>query len=215
VNDVPAIPAQFDRRGEGSPKEGRMSGKTGLENRRTRTDWAERITTAWSDQIEDIFQTGNLIEAAKCELPHGEFLKMVKEELPFSRQVAHRLMAIATNDNIRNVDPGPHLPVAWTILYELTKLTDEQFDAAIASGMIHPKMTRKDAKALRGEPEAKPEVPPMTKCVSAVRRAVKGAMRELAPEEWEGLLRQLRTVIDEIDEQEVEIHGYHAERQSS
>jgi hypothetical protein len=127
-----------------------------LPNGRSREHWAGLITNAWREQLPSIFETGNLLEAAKCELPHGEFLKMVKERLPFSRQVAHRLMVIADSDNLRNVDVHPHLPVAWTILYQLTKLTEEQFDKGIKSGAIHPAMATKEARALRGlEPRKK------------------------------------------------------------
>lgn len=185
-----------------------------LKNRHPRSHWVERISAAWSNQLEDIFQTGNLIEAAKAELPHGEYLKMVKDELPFSRSAASILMQIADNDNLRNGEHIHHLPVSWGTLYELTKLTDEQFDAAITNGMIHPKMTRKDAKALRGEPEPKPEKPPTEKCVASVRRAVMSTLKQIPPEEWKNLLRKLRATIDEIDEQELD-DGHHAARKSA
>ncbi|MBO0733332.1 MAG: hypothetical protein J2P49_03260 [Methylocapsa sp.] len=61
---------------------------------------------------------------------------MIKEELPFTRQTVNKLMAIAESDNLRNDAHVRHLPAAWGTLYELTKLTDEQFDAAIQSGAI-------------------------------------------------------------------------------
>jgi hypothetical protein len=37
------------------------------------------------------------------------------------------------------------LPMAWGALYELTKLPDEAFEKAVASGAINPQMTRDDA----------------------------------------------------------------------
>lgn len=52
-------------------------------------------------------------------------------ELPIGQSMANKLMVIAQNDNVRNDARAQHLPVQWTILYELTKLTDEQFDNGI------------------------------------------------------------------------------------
>jgi hypothetical protein len=82
-------------------------------------------------------------------LKHGEWLKMIKEELPFEGSTARRLIIIANDDKLRDRAHGHNLPVQWRTLYELTKLTDEQFDAAIESGAINPKMERKDVKGLR------------------------------------------------------------------
>jgi hypothetical protein len=70
---------------------------------------------------------------------------MVKEKLPFSRQVAHRLMVVAKNEKLRNGAAPPYLPVAWTILNELTKLREEQFKNGIKSGAIHPAMTLRNS----------------------------------------------------------------------
>ena len=56
-----------------------------------------------------------------------------KGELPFNRKTADKIIAIANNDNPH----GSHLPVQWTTLYALTKLTDEQFDNGIRSGAIN------------------------------------------------------------------------------
>lgn len=123
---------------------------TRLPNVAGREKWVERINAAWRESLPSIFETGNLLESAKAELIRGEWTVMVKEELPFSRMTAHMLMAIALNDNLRNVNHGLHLPVSWRTLYELTKLTDEQFEAGIKSRAINPKMERKDVNELRG-----------------------------------------------------------------
>jgi hypothetical protein len=67
---------------------------------------------------------------------------------------AKRLILISCNDNLREGARAPHLPAAWAILYELTKLSDEQFDNGINSGVINPQMQRKDVNALRGADHA-------------------------------------------------------------
>lgn len=125
-------------------------------NTMSRDKWRARITDAWNKQIIDIFEVGNLLDAAKEELVHGEWGVLVKDELPFDRMTAHRLIGIATDEKLRDVTHVLHLPAHWGTLYELTKLTAEQFDAAIESGAIHPKMKRRDVSAIRGiEPKKK------------------------------------------------------------
>jgi hypothetical protein len=49
--------------------------------------------------------------------------------LPFNQRTADRLIAIACSDNVRNETHVSSLPVAWGTLYELTKLTAEQFES--------------------------------------------------------------------------------------
>jgi hypothetical protein len=131
-------------------------------NMRSVDEWIERISGAWREQLPSIFETGNLLEAAKEELKasgrRGEWLKMVKEQLPFDASTARRLIVIANDGRLRNQAMSPHLPIAWTILHELTQLSDEQFEAGIKSGAINPRMKVKDARALLDrKPKSKPE----------------------------------------------------------
>jgi phage N-6-adenine-methyltransferase len=43
------------------------------------------------------------------------------------------------------------LPLSWRTQYELTKLTDAQWERGLREGIIHPQMERKDLKALTGD----------------------------------------------------------------
>jgi N6-adenosine-specific RNA methylase IME4 len=106
--------------------------------------WAQRITAAWRSTITGILEAGRLIAEAKAALPHGEFLAMLKGELPFKPSTAARLMKIAADTRLSNVAHGPLLPSHWRTLYELTKLPDEALAAKIADGSIHPDMQRRD-----------------------------------------------------------------------
>ena len=49
---------------------------------------------------------------------------------------------------------GNICPIAWTTLYELTVVANKGLDleAAIESGAIHPRMQRKDVRALLPPP---------------------------------------------------------------
>jgi hypothetical protein len=77
---------------------------------------------------------------------------MVQDELPFGPRTAQRLMAIAGDERLTKAPHASLLPQSWMTLYELTRLTDEQFAAAVADGAINPEMRRTEAEALRGGP---------------------------------------------------------------
>jgi Protein of unknown function (DUF3102) len=117
--------------------------------------WVDRIATAWQKQIPSIFEVGNFLEAAKAELKHGQFVEMVKNKLPFSRQTANKLMKIAQFEPFRNDAARRHLPANWTILNHLCLLTEEKFEEGVKNGIINPKMKTRDAKMLRGIEEKK------------------------------------------------------------
>src|ERR1700689_795655 len=106
--------------------------------------WAAQINACWRASFEGILEAGRLLNAAKDALAHGEFQKMLDTELQFRPRTAQRLMAISADERITNATHASHLPTAWTTLYELTTLDDEQFEAGIKTGKINPDMERKD-----------------------------------------------------------------------
>jgi len=61
-----------------------MSGATALMPA-GRAGWAERIGKAWGGALEAVLATGRALIEAKVALPHGEFIEMVKSDLPFDR----------------------------------------------------------------------------------------------------------------------------------
>src|SRR5208337_2429769 len=105
--------------------------------------WAAHITACWRASVKAIFEVGRLLTTAKEALPHGEFLTMVESSLPFGASTAQRLMAIAADTRLSNAAHVQHLPLSWGTLYELTKLSDPQFEAGIRDGVIRPDMERK------------------------------------------------------------------------
>jgi len=117
-----------------------------------RINAAHEITAAWkrgiADMIESYRATGQLLIKAKEKLPHGEFLKMIKTDLPFGSGTAQRLMAIARDEKFANAARVQHLPPNWSTMYQLTKLTPEEFDRAAKEGKIHKNLTRMGAEYL-------------------------------------------------------------------
>src|SRR5437899_2819269 len=72
------------------------------------TAWSTKINTAWRRAVEDFFEAGDLLLAAKKELPHGEFLPMIRKFLLFGPRTAQRLMEIAESESLKCVR-GTHL----------------------------------------------------------------------------------------------------------
>jgi hypothetical protein len=75
---------------------------------------------------------------------------MVADDLPFSLTTADRLIKIAADQRLSSV-PAESLPPRWSTLYELTKLSDDDWDELRPK--IDPTMERSTVtKANRGRP---------------------------------------------------------------
>jgi len=105
-------------------------------------EWASRIVDAWRKSVESIIETGSLLNEAKDALPHGEWLSMVADLLPFGPRKAQMLMAIARDERLAKTQTISLLPPSWPVLYELTKLDDQKFAAMLREGSIKPDMTK-------------------------------------------------------------------------
>ncbi len=84
---------------------------------------------------------------AKSALAHGEFQTMVESDLPFGPRTARMLMAIGHDKRLTKATHVSLLPPSWGTLYQLTKLGDDEFNAALADGTIRPDLNRSDIRA--------------------------------------------------------------------
>ncbi len=106
------------------------------------TKYAQRITNCQRKSVSSIVECGRLLITAKDELKHGEFLKMIKNNLPFKRSTAQALMKIAADGRITKYQRAGCLPAHWSTLAKLTQLPDAAFEARIADGRIHSSLER-------------------------------------------------------------------------
>jgi hypothetical protein len=128
-----------------------QAARTASTKPKTRAQWAAEIRAVHTQTVETILKLGLMLSAAKKALAHGEFLKMIEHDLPFTASVAQRLMKIAADPKIANAARAQLLPSSWTVLYEVSKLPAETFDIATALGKINPKMTRDDVKTIKAD----------------------------------------------------------------
>ena len=54
-----------------------------------------QITGLWRKSVAAIIETGNALAAAKDYLPHGAWIPLVEQHLPFGPRTAQRLMQIS------------------------------------------------------------------------------------------------------------------------
>ena len=106
--------------------------------------WARKITALWRASVESIIRVGSTLNDAKKALPHGAFGAMIQSALPFSASTAQRLMAIAGDARLSNPAHVQLLPPSWGTLYELTKLSDDEFDSLLKKRIIRPDMERRE-----------------------------------------------------------------------
>jgi hypothetical protein len=77
-------------------------------------------------------QTGRLLVEARDAL-YGEFEAMVESDLPFGKRTAQRLIAVVEDERLTSATHVSRLPPSWGTLYELSRLTDEQFERGLSA----------------------------------------------------------------------------------
>ena len=116
--------------------------------------WADKINAAWRNTALMVArEVGAILLQAKQAVPHGDFERMVKDELDFTPQTARKLMAVAADQRLLNRAPERELPDHWTTYYELTKLSDDELDKAFKSGVIRADMRRADVPKRKKSPQ--------------------------------------------------------------
>jgi N6-adenosine-specific RNA methylase IME4 len=104
-------------------------------------EWAARITASWRESVNSIFEVGRLLQQAKKNLEVTTWRELC-DLLPFGENTAYRLIAIASDDKL--FAHMQILPPHWGTIYELTKLSDDAFEAAVEEGVINSEMQHKD-----------------------------------------------------------------------
>ena len=100
------------------------------------------------ENVTTILKNSMLLAAASKELSKPEFVELCRAQLEYSTQKVSHLLAIAKDDRIRKVDHDL-LPPCWQTLYQLTRLTDEQFQQGLDGHVIRAEMQRRDVAKLR------------------------------------------------------------------
>ncbi len=121
----------------------------GTESYHSVKDWTTAITAAWQKSVTAIIEAGQLLIAAKASLPHGEWMKMIRTELPFKQSTVNKLMSIARHPLLTKSELATKLPASWATLHELSLLPAPRLKSALKEGLINPRTERPAVRALR------------------------------------------------------------------
>ena len=117
-----------------------------LQSSRNTEDFIREITAEWGNLRQSFLRIGQYLVTAKLNLPHGDYIKMINECLPFGRNVAHQLatvyLAVAAEEM-----PAEVLPSSYTTCYRIARLDPDLRRRAIAEGVVHQRTTFKDIAA--------------------------------------------------------------------
>jgi len=113
--------------------------------------WKDYLQEGQQIAGESIMEYCNRIAEfkASCEIKQGgsEFSSKCQEWLNLNQTTCKKLALIGENNKL--VHSVHDLPISYSTLYELTKLSDDNIEDAVKSGEINPNMTRQDASKLR------------------------------------------------------------------
>ncbi len=146
---------------------------------RTREDYAGLIRADLQKSVERVIAAGRHLIEAQDKLEHGDWLKMIENDLPFGKNTAQRLMKIAKHLVLSNAAHAPLSPTSWSTLYELTKLPDKKLQAKLIDGTITAETERKDIAKLKakGTKRVSPTPVPKPKPLTAFEELHQEVMR--------------------------------------
>lgn len=110
---------------------------------RTVEEFADVIGTLFREAEERFVLIGSFLERAKATLPHGEFQGLIASRLPFGPRAAQMMMAAAKAIQ-SGILPQELAPPSYSIVYQITTLTESERQQAMAEGVIRPDMRRQD-----------------------------------------------------------------------
>ena len=108
--------------------------------------FAKRIQMSWQKRTSSIFAVAEACNEANAQLV-GKPKKNLFDALPFSKATFVKLSQIGGDSRLRGITD--RLPASFSIIYEITLLSDEQFGQAVASNKIRPKVRRDEIIKLR------------------------------------------------------------------
>jgi hypothetical protein len=115
---------------------------------KTVDDYAAVIGTLFREAEERFVQIGTFLEEAKAKLQHGEFQGLISSRLPFGPRAAQMMMA-AARAITSGMIPSGIVPPSYSVVYQITTLTEAEREQAVEEGVIRPNMRREDVAAFK------------------------------------------------------------------
>jgi hypothetical protein len=110
-------------------------------------EYRQRIWSGWKKTVEDFLELGAVCRDAADNLSKPEVETLLQSDLPINESTFWKFVTIGRDQRLPSI--AERLPPKFTIIYEVSRLTEAQFEQAVASQKIHPKVRREDIEALR------------------------------------------------------------------
>ena len=126
--------------------------------------WVASITAAYARTVESVIAVGRELIAAKANLKHGEFERMVRRDLQFNERSAQMYMAVASCRRLCDPEIRPLLPSALSSLNTLARVEPDVWESMLAHKAVTPESTNAELSSawdlhkvrVRGEREKPP-----------------------------------------------------------
>lgn len=106
--------------------------------------YASQIRSALRRLAPAHLETAELVAQARTELDHASFRKLGKM-VGLSASTLNKFVTIySARDRFQGREES--LPSAWTVLYQVAKLPDSQFETLAASGDLRPELSEKQVR---------------------------------------------------------------------
>jgi hypothetical protein len=109
--------------------------------------YAPHIRRGWNKSVEGMLEAASWCAEAKKALTTEE-LKALQSRLPFDPSTFSKLAKIGRDDRLRDPQVKDLLPSKFSLVYEMSKLGDGDFQRLIDEGKVTPGLKRADLKGL-------------------------------------------------------------------
>ena len=114
----------------------------------TASAFASRINQHWTKAATSILETAVACAQASTKLSAIE-KERLWELLPFSKSTFSKLATIGADERLAKESIRSLLPPSFSTIYELRRLNDDQFTAALSQGVLKPDLTRSELQKWR------------------------------------------------------------------
>jgi hypothetical protein len=110
--------------------------------------YVDQITAEWRKTVDGMLAAAKHCARAQKRLSPAERKELI-ERLPFERPTFDKLVKIGNDPRLHDPEVSARLPAGYSVVYELANLYQHQFEDALGKGLIHPKLKRAEAQALK------------------------------------------------------------------
>jgi hypothetical protein len=106
-------------------------------------EFVAEIEKLWSEAQEKFLIIGRYLVQAKARLKHGEFEAMVATQLPFGKNVAYQLRAVAQAVEHDRLEER-NLPRSYSNAFRLAQMDEAILQRAREKNLVRPDVTRRE-----------------------------------------------------------------------